>query len=211
MRYAVRLAALFLFFASVSAAETRAADLADCAGGVVDQNGAPPPAAKIVRQSASDQNAGQSFRAETDGAGRFLLQNIPGGDYKVEARKEGFFVLANESLNLSAGQNQITLTLKHAEELHEQVQVTATPNQIDTQDTTQRETLTAREIRDVPVPNSHLLQESLTAMPQVVQDSVGNLHVAGARSGETQYLLDGVEIGDPVNNTLSARSNVDAT
>src|ERR1700731_3001714 len=117
MRSAARLAALFLFFASVSAAETRAADLADCAGVVVDENGVPIAAAQIKLQSASDQNAGQSFRAETDGAGRFLLHNIPAGDYKVEARKEGFFVLANESLNLSTGQNQITLTLKHAEEL----------------------------------------------------------------------------------------------
>ncbi|MCU1242999.1 MAG: hypothetical protein JWO71_3725 [Candidatus Acidoferrum typicum] len=211
MRSGARLAALFLFLVPFSAAQIRAADLADCAGVIVDENGVPIAAAKIALQSASDQNSGQIFRAETDGAGRFLLRNIPEGDYKVEARKEGFFVLVNESLNLRAGQNEITLTLKHAEELHEQVQVTAAPNQIDTQDTTQRETITAREIRDIPVPNSHLLQESLTAMPQVVQDNFGGLHIAGARSGETQYLLDGFEIGDPVNNTLSARFNVDAT
>src|ERR1700675_207590 len=207
MRSAARLAALFLFLASFSAAQVRAADLADCAGVIVDENSVPIAAAKIVLQSST----GPSFGTETDGAGRFLLRNIPAGDYTVEARKEGFFVLANESLNLRAGQNEITLTLKHAEELHEQVQVTAAPNKIDTQDTTQRETITAREIRDIPVPNSHLLQESLTAMPQVVQDNFGGLHIAGARSGETQYLLDGFEIGDPVNNTLSARFNVDAT
>jgi hypothetical protein len=207
MRFAARLAALFLFLASCSAAQISAADLADCAGVVVDENGVPIAAAKIALQSSS----GQSFRTETDGAGRFTLRNLPDGDYKVEARKEGFFVLENESLTLRSGQNEVTLTLKHAEELHEQVQVTAAPNQIDTQDTTQRETITAREIRDIPVPNSHLLQESLTAMPQVVQDNFGNLHIAGARSGETQYLLDGFEIGDPVNNTLSARFNVDAT
>jgi hypothetical protein len=55
------------------------------------------------------------------------------------------------------------------------------------------------------------LQQSLIALPEVVQDNLGGLHIAGARSGETQYLLDGFEIGDPVNNTLSARFNVDAT
>jgi hypothetical protein len=91
------------------------------------------------------------------------------------------------------------------------VQVTAAANQIDTQDTAQRATIAAREIRDIPVPNSHILQQILTAMPQVVQDNLGGLHIAGARSGETQYLLDGFEIGDPVNNTLSARFNIDAT
>jgi hypothetical protein len=191
----------------IGAPKISAADLTECAGIIVDENGVPIPAAKITLQSGSSQ----SFRAETDGAGRFVLRNIPAGDYKVEARKEGFFVLANESLNLRPGPNQITLTLNHAEELREQVQVTAEANQIDTQDTAQRETMTAREIRDIPVPNSHVLQQSLTALPQVVQDNYGGLHIAGARSGETQYLLDGFEIGDPINNTLSARFNVDAT
>jgi hypothetical protein len=173
----------------------------------LDENGVPIAATKITLQSSS----GQTFSGESDGAGRFLLRNIPVGDYQVEARKEGFFVLSGQTVTLRPGPNDIHLTLKHSEELHEQVQVTAAANQIDTQDTAQRETISAREIRDIPVPNSHILQQSLTAMPQVVQDNLGGLHIAGARSGETQYLLDGFEIGDPVNNTLSARFNVDAT
>jgi Carboxypeptidase regulatory-like domain len=207
MRSAARIAALVAVLCGITAPGISAADLAECTGVIVDENGVPLAAAKIMLQGS----AGQTFRAETDGAGRFVLRNIPAGDYKVEARKEGFFVLAGESLSLRPGDNEITLTLKHAEELHEQVQVTAAANQIDTEDTAQRETITAREIRDIPVPNSHILQESLTALPQVVQDNFGGLHIAGARSGETQYLLDGFEIGDPVNNTLSARFNVDAT
>jgi hypothetical protein len=207
MRSAARLAALFALLCGISASRISSADSAECAGVIVDENAVPIPAAKITLQSGS----GQSFRAETDGAGRFLLRNIPAGDYTVEARKEGFFVLANEPLNLRPGENEITLTLKHAEELHEQVQVSAAANQIDTQDTAQRETMTAREIRDIPVPNSHILQESLIALPQVVQDNYGGLHIAGARSGETQYLLNGFEVGDPINNTLSARFNIDAT
>ena len=207
MRSAAPLAALFALLCGITASRISAADSAECAGVIIDENGVPIPAAKITLQSST----GQTLRAETDGAGRFVLRNIPAGDYKVEARKEGFFVLAGESLNLRPGQNEITLTLKHAEELHEQVQVSAAANQIDTEDTAQREIITAREIRDIPVPNSHMLQQSLTAMPQVVQDNFGGLHIAGARSGETQYLLDGFEIGDPVNNTLSARFNIDAT
>ena len=191
----------------VASARVRAADSTGCAGVVLDENGVPIAAAKITLRSST----GQTFRGETDGAGRFLLRNIPVGDYEVEARKEGFFVLSGETVTLRPGPNDIHLTLNHAEEMHEQVQVTAAPNQIDTQDTTQRETITAREIRDIPVPNSHILQQSLTAMPQVVQDNFGGLHFAGARAGETQYLLDGFEIGDPVNNTLTARFNVDAT
>src|ERR1700738_4448853 len=207
MRSAAPLAALVALLCGITASRISAADSAECAGVIIDENGVPIPAAKITLQSST----GQTLRAETDGAGRFVLRNIPAGDYKVEARKEGFFVLAGQTVTLRPGPNEITLTLKHAEELHEQVQVSAAANQIDTEDTAQREIITAREIRDIPVPNSHILQESLIALPQVVQDNYGGLHIAGARTGETQYLLDGFEIGDPVNNTLSARFNVDAT
>ena len=205
MRFAVPLGVLFLFLGGITASRVWAADSAECSGVIVDENGVPIPAAKITLQGG-----GHTFRAETDGAGRFVLRNLPSGDYQVEARKEGFFVLAEKTVALRPGSNDVTLTLRHAEELHEKVQVTAAANQIDTQETTQKETLTAGDIRDIPVPNSHILQESLTALPQVVQDNSGGLHVAGARSGETQYLLDGFEIGDPVNNTLTARFNVDA-
>src|SRR5713101_1990894 len=207
MRSVARIAVLFAFLCGITAAKISATDSADCAGVIVDENGVPIAAAKISLQSST----AQTFRAETDGAGRFVARNLPVGDYQIEARKEGFFVLSGKTVTLRSGSNDVTLTLKHAEELHEEVQVTAAANQIDTQDTAQKDTLTAQEIRDIPVPNSHLLQESLTALPEVVQDNFGGLHIAGARSGETQYLLDGFEIGDPVNNTLSARFNVDAT
>src|SRR5260221_1962157 len=207
MRSTARLAALCALLCGITAARTSCADSAECTGVVADENGEPLAAAKIMLQSGT----GQTFRTETDGAGRFTLRDIPAGDYKVEARKEGFFVLAGQTITLRSGSNDVTLTLKHAEELHEQVQVTAVANQIDTQDTAQRESITAREIRDIPVPNSHVLQESLTALPEVVRDNAGSLHIAGARSGETQYLLDGFEIGDPINNALGARFNVDAT
>ena len=206
MRWAVLFAVCSVFSCGMFSAAARAADTADCVGVIVDENAIPLAAAQVTLQNT----AGRNFKAETDGAGRFTLRNLAAGEYKVEARKEGFFVLAGQSITLRSGPNDVALTLKHAEELHEQVQVTTTPNQIDTQDTAQRESITAQEIRDIPVPNSHVLQESLTALPQVVQDNAGGLHVAGARSGETQYLLDGFEIGDPVNNALGARFNVDA-
>src|SRR5712692_1440088 len=197
------LASLFI----LSPAGSRAADSADCTGVVLDENGVPIGAAQIKLEHGS----GKTYGAETDGAGRFTLRNLSAGDYKVEVRKQGFFLLSGEVLTLRAGPNEVTFTLNHAQELHEQVQVTAPSNQIDTQDTAQRSTLTSRDIRDIPVPSTHVLQQSLIAMPEIVQDHLNNLHVAGARSGETQYLLDGFELGDPVNGALTARFNVDAT
>ena len=188
-------------------AEIRAAERSDCTGIVVDENGVPLAAAQIKLEDI----AGHVYRTETDRAGRFSVQSLTPGDYKAEVRKEGFFVLTGRALALQPGSNEATFTLNHAEEVHERVQVTAPANEIDPQDTSQRSTLTARNIRDVPVPNSHILAESLVSLPQVTRDNSGNLHIAGARSGETQYMLDGFEISDPTNGTLTSRFNIDAT
>src|SRR5713101_8347400 len=200
-------AALLLSLSMLALAEMQAADFADCAGVVLDENGVPVGAAQVKFENSS----GQVLRAETDGAGRFMLRRFPAGDYTVEVRKVGFFLLTGQSFTVRSGTNELTLTLNHAQELHEQVQVTAPSNQIDTQDTAQRSTLTSRDIRDIPVPSTHVLQQSLVALPEIVQDHRNVLHVAGARSGETQYLLDGFEIGDPVSGALTSRFNVDAT
>lgn len=207
MRFAKLMAAMLILQAIFAAAQARPQDPADCRGIVLDENGVPVPAAQVKLENS----AGHSYRAETDLAGRFAILNLPSGDYKAEVRKQGFFVLSEPSLSLRAGNNDVSLVLNHEQEVREKVQVTAPSNQIDTQDTTQRSTLSAQEIRDIPVPSSHVLQQSLVALPEIVEDHQDNLHVAGARSGETQYLLDGFEIGDPVSGTLTARFNIDAT
>src|SRR5260370_5894447 len=207
MRSAHLLAAALAALNILASAGIQAADSAECAGVVMDENGVPVGAAQIK----IEQGSGKTYRAETDGAGRFALRNLSAGDYKVEVRKQGFFLLTGKALTLRAGPNEVTFTLNHAQELHEQVQVVAPSNQIDTQDTAQRSTLTSQDIRDIPVPSTHVLRQSLIALPEVVQDHRDILHVAGARSGETQYLLDGFEIGDPVTGGLALPLNLEAT
>ena len=184
-----------------------AADPADFRGIVLDENGVPVASAQV----RLEDSAAHSYQAETDLAGRFAIRDLSPGEYKAEVRKKGFFVLSGQTVSLHEGSNDVSLVLNHEQEVREKVQVTAPSNQIDTQDTAQRSSLSTQEIRDIPVPSSHVLQQSLVALPEIVQDNPGNLHVAGARSGETQYLLDGFEIGDPVSGALTSRFNIDAT
>jgi carboxypeptidase family protein len=200
-------AAVLVSLSTLASVRIQAADSADCTGVVLDENGVPVAAAQVKLEDVS----GNSYRTQTDGAGRFAFHNLVPGDYKAEVRKEGFFILVGQAVTLQAGNNELSLVLNHEQEVREKVQVTAPSNQIDTQDTPQRSTLTARDIRDIPVPNSHILEQSLVALPEIVQDNRDNLHVAGARSGDTQYLLDGFEIGNPVNGALTSRFNIDTT
>ncbi|HKW32906.1 MAG TPA: carboxypeptidase regulatory-like domain-containing protein [Candidatus Acidoferrum sp.] len=207
MRFARVLEGMLILQCIFAVEQLSAEDLAGCRGIVLDENGVPVAAAEV----RLEDSAGHTYRAETDLAGRFIIDNLSPRDYKAEVRKKGFFVLSGQTVSLHEGNNEVSLVLNHEQEVREKVQVTAPSNQIDTQDTTQRSTLSAQEIRDIPVPSSHVLQQSLVALPEMLQDNRDNLHIAGARSGETQYLLDGFEIGDPVSGALTSRFNIDAT
>ena len=207
MRFSRYSAAVLILYVALASTVLHAADSADCTGVVVDENGVPVPAAQVKLED-SDRHI---YRTETDATGRFVIHNLSPGDYRAEVHKQGFFVLTGQAVTLRSGSNELSLVLNHEQEVREKIQVTAPSNQIDTQGTTQRSSLSARDIRDIPVPSSHVLRESLVALPEVVEDHLDNLHVAGARSGETQYLMDGFEIGDPVNGALTSRFNVDAT
>ena len=55
-----------------------------------------------------------------------------------------------------------------------------------------------------------MITSSLAALPQVVQDNQALLHIAGARATQSQYLMDGFEVGDPVSGALTIPLIVDA-
>jgi hypothetical protein len=175
-------------------------------GRVVDENGLPVGDAQVKLEDAG----GQTFSALSDDAGYFSLANLSAGEYSIRIEKVGYFVMADQKVQLAAEATDITFTLNHEEEVREKVDVTAPENRIDPTTTQSTESLSGKEIIDIPVPSSHDLQQSLVAMPQVLRDNQDQLHIAGARNTETQYLLDGVEVGDPASNGLTSRMIVDA-
>ena len=175
-------------------------------GRVADENGLPVGGAQVKLEMAG----GQTFLGTTDDAGAFTIENLAAGEYTAHITKPGFFILEGQKFELGADSGEISFTLNHAEELREKVDVTAPANQVETSETPQQITLTSQEIRDIPVPSSHDLQQSLIALPQVLLDNQGLLHIAGSRATQAQYLLNGFEIGEPVNNSLNARFSVDA-
>ncbi len=138
------------------------------------------------------------------------MANLPAGVYDVRVERTGFFLLANQKIELKAGSAEFTFTLNHVEEVREQVDVTVPENRIEPGVTPSTESLSNQEIIDIPVASSHDLLQSLIAMPQVLRDNQDQLHIAGARNTQVQYLLDGVEVGDPASNGLTSRMIVDA-
>lgn len=201
-QFAATVAALALLVCACAAADTKLA----LHGRVTDENGLPVSDAQVKLEVSG----GQTFAAASDEAGFFTLLNLSAGEYTARVEKPGYFVLANQKIQLTAESTEFGFTLNHEEEVREKVDVTVTENRIDPTSMPSTASLTATEIRDIPVPSSHDLEQSLVAMPQVVRDNSDVLHIAGARNTQAQYLLEGVEVGDPTSGALTATMIVEA-
>jgi hypothetical protein len=175
-------------------------------GSVIDENGSPVPNLEVRIQSP----AGQTQALYTDVAGNFTYSGDTAGPYRLSLNKSGFFRVTDQVVALNAGANEISFTINHETEIHEQVEVYSSSDDIQPLTTSHSDTVIAREIRDIPVATTHDLRSSLETMKEVVRDNSGQLHVAGGRTGETQYLLDGFDIGDPATGELLVRVNVDS-
>ncbi len=202
MRVAFSLAVI-LFSAILSLV---AADEVVLRGGVVDEDGKPVANLEVKIESAENQ----VMLTRTDGAGLFDFFAPAAGEYRVSLSKAGFFRVSGQPFVLRAGENRITFTANHETEIHEEVEVYSSTESISPLVTSHVDALIAREIRDIPVQSTHDLRNSLQVLPEIVRDNSGQLHVAGGRTGEAQYLLDGFDIGDPVTGNLSVRVNVDS-
>ena len=182
-------------------------------GRVTDENGLPVASVRVILELADEQvfaGLRKKYTVITDEAGNFVVPDILPGSYNMRVEKPGYFVVSVSGLDANQATPPIEVTLNHEEEVREKVDVTVTENRIEPTTTQSTEALSGTEIRDLPVPSSHDLQQSLVAVPQVVRDSSDLIHIAGARNTQVQYLLDGVEAGDPASNALNTRMIVEA-
>jgi hypothetical protein len=181
---------------------------------VVDEDGQPVGGAQVklelVGTPTATISSGPVFSAVSDDAGYFSFLKLSPGEYSVRIEKQGYFVLTEQKIEVSAQSGELVFTLNHEEEVREKVDVTVVENRIDPTRTESTESLSGTEIRDLPVASTHDLTQSLVAMPQVLKDNQDLIHVAGARNTQTQYLIDGAEVGDPASGALSARMIVEA-
>lgn len=173
---------------------------------VVDEAGSPVAGVQVRIRSA----AGQVRVLYTDAAGMLEYAADAPGEYALSFSKTGFFHLADQPVTLAEGVNEFHFTIHHETEIHEEVEVYSSAESLRPLETSHSETLIARGIRDIPVSSTHDLRSSLQTLPEVVRDRSGRLHIAGGRTEDTQHLLDGFDIGDPVSGELTARINVDS-
>jgi hypothetical protein len=175
-------------------------------GHVNDEDGHPVAGAEVT----VSWNANGSLTVYSDAAGEFRVSPIGQSQVLVFVSKPGFFQTRDQKLTLDPGANEATLVLNHETELHQRVNVSSGPSEVDPDSTSRKETLVQHEILNTPIRSSHDLLQNLVPMSNVVLDTTGQIHVAGARPQQAEMLLDGFEINNPADETFSSRLNPDA-
>jgi outer membrane receptor for ferrienterochelin and colicin len=150
------------------------------------------------------QTDGAATQTVTDQDGRFLFSSLAPGAYRLVAEKSGYFGVERQFNLKTSIVADVILSPKAP--LEDSVTVASRPDGVELKDARPsfRETITKEQLDLLPTGNSRNFLSGLSVSSSVVKDREGKLHIRGARSQSIQYLVDGVNVTDPVTGNLRA-------
>ncbi len=162
------------------------------AGKVVDsETGDPLVGANVIIE-------GTLMGAATDMDGEYYIINIPPGVYSVVTRMIGYQNQRMENIRVT-----VDLTTKLNFQLSgtildmgEEVVVTAERSPIQKDLTSSERSIGSDQIDQMPVRS---VSELVNLQAGVVKDASGDLHIRGGRTNEIIYMVDGVQVINPLN------------
>ena len=189
---------MMVLIGAVPRAASQSVASATIRGKVVDETGAGLPGATVTASSPA-LIAGQAV-ATSDGAGAYVLPDLPVGHYRVVYEISGFQRLVREEIILTAGFTaELNVSLKIGS-VAETITVVGASPVVDTTSTTPSVNLSAQVLTEV-LPVTRRVQDILTTTPGISTRFAGDL--GGGTSGggaytnygivgQTTMLMDGV-------------------
>lgn len=194
---------LLLLFVLLPAAALASVTTGTIKGNVIDQGGLAIPGALVSVRSPNLMGVRQQ---ESDANGRFLFPELPPGVYSLTAEAVGFAKVTQPNLQVNIGRNTIVTVEMPLATAQEEIVVEEERPAIDTESASQGTVLTKEFLERIPAGRSY--QSAVQMAAGVTGGS--NPNVAGSAYNENTYLLDGVNITDPVTGTFSLNFNFDA-
>lgn len=153
----------------------------------------------------SIQIEGTTMGAKSDFDGNFIIISVPPGTYNLLFSAMGYERVKMTDVEVNTDQTterniQLKSTILNT---GKEVTVTGKRKGIDFNQTGSTTIQSAKEIQAAPVAT---VDDLLSKQTGITKDAEGELHIRGGRSGETTYLVDGVNFSDP----LGGRAPVDA-
>jgi Carboxypeptidase regulatory-like domain len=216
-----RLAGLWLaviFIVGLNGAAFAQTGAASITGLLTDQSGAAVPAATVT---ATNQATNVPYTAVSNDAGNYTITSVPVGTYVVKAELSGFKTATTKPIPLEAKQIA-RLDFKLAVgSLEDTVEVTAEAPVLQTESATVGEGISGNTVNSLPLNGRNTGQLSLllpgvvTPNPQSFVNqsrafSGGRPYVNGNREQTNNYMIDGVDMNESIDNLVAYQPSPDA-
>ena len=210
-----RLLSSVLLLASSSFAQTITSAIT---GTVTDPSGAAIPQVKITATNTATNVATTS---ETNQSGLYNLLFLPIGQYTVTAEAQGFKKSILGPFTLELNQTARVDVALQVGQLTESVEVTGVAPILQTESTQTGDTIDAQKLTQIPLNGRNAVSEILflTGTIQTDPGSVntasrlgggGRMFVNGNREQTNNFMLDGVDVNDSMDNRIGYLPSVDA-
>jgi hypothetical protein len=187
-------------------------------GTVTDPAGAAVPNAKVV---ASNEATGVLSETVTDSAGAYLFPSLLIGNYKVEIAAPGFQKVVLSGLKLDVASTVTQNVLLTLGQTSQTVEVVAVEPLVNTSSNEIGQVINNKTVQQIPLNGRHFTDLSLLtpgtltppangflSAPLRGQGSFG-INTAGQREDTTNWLVNGVNLNDNVQNQLTFQPPID--
>lgn len=183
-------------------------------GTLSDQSGAVVPNAKVT---ATNTGTNVSYTAQSNDAGVYSLLFLPVGNYNMSAEVKGFKKATTGPFGLQVNQTARVDFKLEVGETSQSVEVTTAAPVLQTESTQTGESLQSKQLTELPLKGRNFVSLTLL-VPGAVSPNPDGMssrfgarpYVNGNREQTNNFMLDGVDVNDSIDNRVGYSPNVDA-
>ena len=187
-------------------------------GTVTDPSGAALPSAKLVLKNLG---TGIEWNAQTNSAGLYVFTSLRPGNYQITVTAEGFQKLVASDLKLEVATSVTKDLQMRVGSMTQEVQVTTETPLIETATPALGQVVNTKSVQDIPLNGRHFVDLNLLTPGTVTPPANGfltaplrgqgsfGINTAGQREDTTNWLVNGINLNDPVQNQVTFQPPVD--
>jgi Carboxypeptidase regulatory-like domain len=191
---------------------------ASLSGTITDATGAAVVNAKVT---AINQATSVSSSTQSDSAGAYLFPSLPIGKYRIEVTAAGFQKAFVADLDLPVATSVTQNIQLKVGEASATVEITADAVILDTTTNSMGQVINDKYVQDIPLNGRHFTDLSLLTPGTITPPANGflsaplrgqgsfGINTAGQREDTTNWLVNGINLNDPVQNQITFQPPID--